>query len=242
MRLRLRHPRFRLQKKRLNSEDHWLRLRLRRRPLPVLPLRSLSRLVSLMESPSVLQRRLKKRSRAEFINKIEELTKHGEWRVVENVRKQLNELKAQNSDIKPMKQEALKTRQSKEESQRDMGRFLNLGIDFIQHDETIMLPHLQQFVGYQTAHKLHHPFGPIRAQMYPPNNGLKSDNQVGPSGIPDPNLSAEEAFGVYSTQPLDVNREIADKRARFAEARRMRKGLIKIKSMRSACGIKLSRP
>ncbi|XP_073047181.1 uncharacterized protein [Primulina eburnea] len=223
MRLRLRHPRFRLQKKRLNSEDHWLRLRLRRRPLPVLPLRSLSRLVSLMESPSVLQRRLKKR-------------------VVENVRKQLNELKAQNSDIKPMKQEALKTRQSKEESQRDMGRFLNLGIDFIQHDETIMLPHLQQFVGYQTAHKLHHPFGPIRAQMYPPNNGLKSDNQVGPSGIPDPNLSAEEAFGVYSTQPLDVNREIADKRARFAEARRMRKGLIKIKSMRSACGIKLSRP
>ncbi|XP_075507802.1 uncharacterized protein LOC142544655 isoform X2 [Primulina tabacum] len=47
--------------------------------------------------------------------------------------------KSKRSSKKILKKRALKTRQSKEESQRDMGRFLNLGIDFIQHDETIKL-------------------------------------------------------------------------------------------------------
>ncbi|XP_075517062.1 uncharacterized protein LOC142551621 [Primulina tabacum] len=185
----------------------------------------------------------KKRSRAEFNDEIEELTKCGDLLrlKVENVRKQYNKLKAENSDLKAMKQEALETRQRKEEPQRYMGRFLNLGMDFIQHDETIMLPHRQPFVVDQTAHKLYPPFGPIRTQVYPPNNGLESVNRTGPSGIPDLNLTAEQAFGVDSTQPLDENQERADKRARFAEARRMRKGIIKIKSMRSACGIKIPR-
>ncbi|KZV33146.1 hypothetical protein F511_18162 [Dorcoceras hygrometricum] len=185
----------------------------------------------------------KKRSTAEFIDMIEELTEHGDLlRVkVENARKQYNELKSLNSDLKAMKQVALKTRQIEEGPQREMGRFLNLGMDFIQRDETIMVPHRQPFVADQTAYKIHDCFGPIITQTYSPTNGLDSVNSVGPSGIPDLNLTAEEAFEVDSIQPFDVNREIADRRARFAEARRMRRGIIKIKSMRSACGIKLPR-
>ncbi|KAL2538189.1 uncharacterized protein Fot_19580 [Forsythia ovata] len=52
---------------------------------------------------------------------------------------------------------------------------------------------------------------------------------------PDLNIHAqEETFGLYSSQPLDINRVIAfaDKRARFAEARRMRREIMKAKLMK----------
>ncbi|KAL0347497.1 UNVERIFIED_CONTAM: hypothetical protein Scaly_1765700 [Sesamum calycinum] len=71
-------------------------------------------------------------------------------------------------------------------------------------------------------------------QHYRVDMWLGSVNHVGPLGI-DLNIPAEEALGMDPSQPLDTGRVTADKRARFAEARRKRRGIIKIKNMRSAC-------
>ncbi|KAL2512882.1 Mating-type protein MAT-1 [Abeliophyllum distichum] len=53
---------------------------------------------------------------------------------------------------------------------------------------------------------------------------------------PDLNIPAQETFGLYSSQPLDINRVIAfaDKRTRFAEARRMRREIMKAKLMKKS--------
>ncbi|KAL0351760.1 UNVERIFIED_CONTAM: hypothetical protein Scaly_1564700 [Sesamum calycinum] len=53
-----------------------------------------------------------------------------------------------------------------------------------------------------------------------------------PCGPPDLNISAEGGA-------LDMSSGIADRRARCAEARRRRRGIMKIKAMRRACGIRL---
>ncbi|KAL2522332.1 uncharacterized protein Fot_26255 [Forsythia ovata] len=84
----------------------------------------------------------------------------------------------------------------------------------------------------QINDKIHYPFIP----MAPSSNGLGNINHVGPVRVPDLNISAEEAFGLDPSQPLDINRDLADKRARFAEARRLRRGIIKIKMMKSGLG------
>ncbi|KAL6493033.1 hypothetical protein OROGR_032792 [Orobanche gracilis] len=81
--------------------------------------------------------------------------------------------------------------------------------------------------------------GPVTAQYYVPYNGLGPVHGVGPVGIPDLNISAGEAFGFDPSQPLGAIRVVDDRRALFAEARRMRKEIIRIKCMRRACGIEL---
>lgn len=86
----------------------------------------------------------------------------------------------------------------------------------------------QPLAADQTAQECQESFGPIAAQSQPSDDGLASVNQGGPRGF-DLNLPAEEAFGVDVYGPLDV---IADRRARFAEARRKRIGIIKTKSSR----------
>ncbi|XP_073128951.1 uncharacterized protein [Henckelia pumila] len=186
----------------------------------------------------------KKRSREKYNNMIEGLMECGDLLRGElgKVRSYYNELRNYNSELKAMKLQILKTCPNKEDSQMETIGFTNLVVEPTQHYRMTMLTHRQPFIADPTAPKFKHSFGPITApkigSFY---NGLEPVNRVGPAIIPDLNLSAEEAFGVDASQPLDVDIALADKRVRFAEARRMRRGIIKIKSMRSACGIKLPR-
>ncbi|KAL0366029.1 UNVERIFIED_CONTAM: hypothetical protein Sradi_3493000 [Sesamum radiatum] len=161
----------------------------------------------------------KKRSKQEYIDMIEGLTQ----------RKDL--LRGVLNTSCPRKEE---------EEQMETGGGMNLGVELTQHYRVDMVPHQQPFIQDPMAQNFHqYPlFGPIATQFYSSNSGLGSVNHVGPLGI-DLNIPAEEALGVDPSQPLDAGRVIADKRARFAEARRKRRGRIKIKNMRSACGIKL---
>ncbi|KAK4434623.1 hypothetical protein Salat_0625100 [Sesamum alatum] len=187
----------------------------------------------------------KKRSKQEYIDMIEGLTQRkdllrGE---IENVKKYYNKLKAYNSELNAIKQEVLNTYPRKKEGQMETGGGVNLGAELTQHYRVDMVAHQQPLIQDPMAQNFHqYPlFGPIGATQFysSSNSGLGSVNHVGPLGI-DLNIPAEEALlGVDPSQPSDAGREIADKRARFAEARRKRRGIIKIKSMRSACGIKL---
>ncbi|XP_052202755.1 uncharacterized protein LOC127808309 isoform X2 [Diospyros lotus] len=54
------------------------------------------------------------------------------------------------------------------------------------------------------------------------SSGLGMVNRVGPQGIPDLNVAAEETCMMDASQPLDHGRAFADKRARAAQARRRR--------------------
>ncbi|PIM97915.1 hypothetical protein CDL12_29609 [Handroanthus impetiginosus] len=115
---------------------------------------------------------------------------------------------------------------------------INLGMELTQHYRIDMVHHQQPSIADPTAQNFPYPYGPIAAQFFPSINGLGSVNQVGPLGF-DLNIPAEEAFGEEPSQPLDLNMALADQRARCAEARRKRRGILKIKAMRHACGIKL---
>ncbi|KAL2522244.1 uncharacterized protein Fot_26167 [Forsythia ovata] len=137
---------------------------------------------------------------------------------------------------KKSKKRALTTCLKKE----GMNKFWNLEMNLAQHYQITTVAHHQQFILDQMAmgsssqinDKIHYPFIP----MAPSSNGLGNINHVGPVRVPDLNISAEEAFGLDPSQPLDINRDLADKRARFAEARRLRRGIIKIKMMKSGLG------
>ncbi|KAL2241960.1 UNVERIFIED_CONTAM: hypothetical protein Sindi_0314000 [Sesamum indicum] len=183
-------------------------------------------------------------SKQEYIDMIEGLTQRkdllrGE---IENVKKYYNKLKAYNSELKAIKKEVLNTScpRKEEEKQMETGGGMNPGVELTQHYRVDMVPHQQPYIQDPMGQNFHqYPlFGPIATQFYSSNSGFGSVNHVGPLGI-DLNIPAEEALGVDPSQPLDAGRVIADKRARFAEARRKRRGIIKIKNMRSACGIKL---
>ncbi|KAL2499341.1 Uncharacterized protein Adt_24891 [Abeliophyllum distichum] len=180
----------------------------------------------------------KKRTREKYMEIIEGLTQRrdllkGE---VENVRNYYNKLKAHNLELKSMKQKALTTCLKEE----GMNKFWNLEMNLAQQYQITAVAHHQQFIldqmtmgsSSQISDKIHYPFIP----MAPSSNGLGNINHVGPVRVPDLNISAEETFGVDPSQPLDINRDPAAKRARFAEARRLRKGIIKTKMMRSGLG------
>lgn len=86
---------------------------------------------------------------------------------------------------------------------------------------------------YRQARDCQYTSGPIAAHLQPSDDGLGLINNGGPLGI-DLNLPAEEAFGMELYRPLDVSKTmIVDKRARFAEARRKRIGIMKTKSSRN---------
>ncbi|CAA2963794.1 Hypothetical predicted protein [Olea europaea subsp. europaea] len=190
----------------------------------------------------------KKKTKENYMEVIDGLTKRrdllkGE---VENVRNHYNKLKAYNMKLKSMKEKALTTCLINEGSHMGMSSFLNFEMNLAQHYQITAVPHHQPFnldqmatgsssSSSQIRESIHYPFIP----MAPSSNGLEHVNQVGPVGLPDLNLSPEEAFVVEPSQPLDVNRDLAGKRARFAEARRLRRGIIKIKLTRS--GVKTLR-
>lgn len=109
-----------------------------------------------------------------------------------------------------------------------MSKFLNFEMHLAQHYQITAVAHQQPVNLDQTASG---PSKQISEKIhYPSSNGLCHINQVGPVGLPDLNLSPEEAFGM---EPTYVNKDLADKRARFAEARRLRRGIIKNRSMKS---------
>ncbi|KAK6115213.1 hypothetical protein DH2020_007482 [Rehmannia glutinosa] len=179
-----------------------------------------------------------KRSREEYMDMIEELTKRrnllrGE---IENVTKYYNKLNTHNSELKARKQEVLNSCIRKEEPEMEIRLEMNLGMELTQNHQFSVAPHQQPLFADE---KFQNSLGPITAQFYSSYSGLGSVHHVGPLGIPDLNIAAGEVFGVDPYQPLDVSRDLSDRRARFAEARRRRSGIIKIKSMRRACGIKL---
>ncbi|XP_057766094.1 uncharacterized protein LOC130986646 isoform X2 [Salvia miltiorrhiza] len=154
----------------------------------------------------------KKRSREDYLDMIEGLTQRKELLSgeIENVKKYYNKLKAYNSQLKAMKQEAFNSGLRRENS--EMG--------LIQHYRMLQPDPTAQCGS-----------GPIAAHLQPSDYGLGSANNGGPLEI-DLNLPAEEAFGgVELYRPSDA---AANRRARYAEARRKRIGIIKTKSNRSA--------
>lgn len=101
-----------------------------------------------------------------------------------------------------------------------------------QHHRIKTEAHHQPLAVDQTAQECKDSFGPVAAQLQPSDDGVASVNQGVPRGF-DLNLPAEEAFGVDVYRASDVSRAIADRRARFAEARRKRIGIMKTKSSRT---------
>lgn len=140
----------------------------------------------------------------------------------------------------PIFKQVLNSCPRKEDPKVEISSDRNLGVELSQHHQISVEPqrHPQPLAADLMAEKFQHSSGLITTQFHSSYNGLGS---VGPFGIPDLNISAEEAFGVDQSQPLDTSRAFTDRRARFAEARRRRMDIIKIKSMRSACGIKFPR-
>ncbi|KAG8377925.1 hypothetical protein BUALT_Bualt08G0084200 [Buddleja alternifolia] len=207
---------------------------------PVTPL-SFSPSESDEKSRHALKKCSKIRPREEYIDMIEELTQRRDLLKGEiaNVTKYYNKLNAYNSQLKSMKQEVLNSCHKKEKPELAITAGMNIGGELTHNHQKCVVAHQQPLIVDQMAETFQYSIGPLTAQFYSSNNGLGPVNDVGPLGIPDLNLSAEEVFVVDASQPLDMSRVLADRRARFAEARRRRKGIIKIKSMRSACGIKL---
>lgn len=177
----------------------------------------------------------KKMSRGEYMEMIEELSQRrdllrGE---IENVTIYYNKMIAQNSQLKAMKQEVLNSWPRKEEPKLDGSVAIEL-IPRINEMSVENETHPQPLVEDQRVEIFQSSFG------FGHINGLGSINHVGPIWIPDLNVSAEE---MDPNQPLDRRSSssvFADRRTRFAEARRRRMD-IRVKSMRAPCFFKFPR-
>ncbi|KAL3634346.1 hypothetical protein CASFOL_021400 [Castilleja foliolosa] len=136
-------------------------------------------------------------------------------REVENAKRHYDKLKAYNSELKAMKQKVINNFPIKEEPQ-------NYRIN--------MAPHQQLLITNPTAQQIfQYPIGSIQTRLYSTNDEAPSGDHVGPLLI-DLNFPAIEAC----EEPFDSGNVIAaDQRARFAEARRRRRRLMKAKSMRN---------
>ncbi|KAL8514715.1 hypothetical protein ACS0TY_013698 [Phlomoides rotata] len=161
-----------------------------------------------------LKRRSRKRSKEKYTAMIEELTQRRDLlrEEIGNVTNYYDNLIAYNSELKAMKEEVLNSDQIKEEPKLEISRYGNVGVELRQGKPS------QPLVSDQ---KIHLSVGPPQF-----DNGLEP---VGPFGIPDLNISAAEE----SNSILSYHYQ-TDRRARFAEARRRRMDIIKIKIMRGA--------
>ncbi|KAK4390792.1 hypothetical protein Sango_2142500 [Sesamum angolense] len=177
-----------------------------------------------------LKKSSKRRSKEQYVDMIEELTQRrdllrGE---IENVTKYYNKLNAYNLQLKALKQEVLNSCIKEEDPETETSRLVNLGLQSTHHNQIGVAPQQQQpLVADEMAEKFEHSLGPITTQFY---SGLGPVSRH--VGLPDLNISAEGGA-------LDMSSGIADRRARCAEARRRRRGIMKIKAMRRACGIRL---
>nr|GLL18122.1 uncharacterized protein LOC109149723 [Ipomoea trifida] len=190
------------------------------------------------------RKRAKKKSREEWLSNIEELKQSKETltQELENVMIYYNSLKAYNLKLKAMKEgELRRTSHEREEPKMEMTRRSvssfgpsNLAQYNPQEQQPVALEMRSGLGACQTfmcelgqLDKRHSAYGLGMA-----NHG------VGPLGIPDLNLPAEQISGgtVDSPQPYDLQRLWADPKARYAEARRNRKFLNSVK-IRKASGL-----
>ncbi|GFQ02804.1 hypothetical protein PHJA_002424300 [Phtheirospermum japonicum] len=178
------------------------------------------------ESDQKSKHNSKKRLREDNIERLTR-TRDVLRREVENAKKHYDKLNAYNSELKAMKKEVINNFPRKEETQVEISGRVNIGADLTQNYRISMAPHQQPLI--TTVQQIfQYPIGQIQTRLYSSNDGAPSADQAGPLGI-DLNFPAIEAY----EEPFDASKAIADQRARFAEARRQRRGLMKAKSMRN---------
>ncbi|CAK9178416.1 unnamed protein product [Ilex paraguariensis] len=207
---------------------------------PVTPL-SFSPSESDEKSKKAPRKNSKKRSREEWLEIIDGLTQRRELLKgeVETVRNYYNKLKATNVELKAKKQE-LSSCLKKETPHLEINKRLNFGRELGQPSSSYRVEYENQpyqiptvilqrpYITDQKAfasQKSESGLDWVKLQIAPlltPNSGLHWSDHAGPPGIPDLNVSAEETMGIRSSQPLDLNRVLADIRAKAAEARRSR--------------------
>lgn len=144
----------------------------------------------------------KKKGKEELMGIIQELTQSrdilkGE---VERVRNYYNQLQIHNTELKAWKQKILV---KKEEKFKKIS-LKNNGVSFGQHFGISSYEQQQQQQYYAMNQYPHHQqYG----QLFPSSSSAQSASSlrqpIGPRGIPDLNVSAEEAFGVDTFQPSD---------------------------------------
>lgn len=94
---------------------------------------------------------------------------------------------------------------------------VEVNLEIAQHNR---VSHSTPLIEDPTVHEFQHTFGPITSQLY----------NVGPLGFDLNVLPADEALVMERSRPYDAIKAINDQRARSAEARRKRKGIMKTKS------------
>ncbi|XP_019153208.1 PREDICTED: uncharacterized protein LOC109149723 [Ipomoea nil] len=193
------------------------------------------------------RKRTKKKSREEWLSNIEELKQSKETltQELENVMIYYNSLKTYNLKLKAMKEgELLRTSHEREEPKMEMTRRSvtsfgqsNLAQYNRQEQQPIALEMRSGLRACQTAQTFMCELGQLDQRHSSYGLGM-ANHGVGPLGIPDLNLPAEQISGgtVDSPQPYDLQRLWVDPKARYAEARRNRKILNSTK-MRKASGL-----
>lgn len=201
------------------------------------------------ESDDKTQQSLKivpKKTREELLETINELVEAREslTRALERVKGYHNSLEVNNKVLKAKQQELqfLESEPNNEQSKKS----LNLGMELNQNKtpfpfllENHHQPHLQ-FLSQQQQQKhfifpnsfknFQYPCNQTHPLPPPPPLVVRANvNHVGPSGIPDLNVSADEAFDAEYLQPSDRNVQGLEdgNRARAAEARKRR--MIRVK-------------
>ncbi|GER47437.1 mating-type protein MAT-1 [Striga asiatica] len=119
----------------------------------------------------------------------------------------------------------------KEELRMETSGRVSFGADLTRDYRVSVPPHHRPYIPDPTA-QFHYTVGPIQARAHASNDGPRYANHVSPLEI-DLNFPPAEDFGLDLSDPLDAGRAVTDKRARFAEARRKRRGLMRSKSMRN---------
>nr|GMC54900.1 Peptide chain release factor 1 like [Ipomoea batatas] len=190
------------------------------------------------------RKRAKKKSREEWLSNIEELKQSKETltQELENVMIYYNSLKAYNLKLKAMKEgELRRTSHEREEPKMEMTRrsVSSFGPSSLaQYNPQEQQPvALEMRSGLGACQTFMCELGQLDQRHSSYGLGM-ANHGVGPLGIPDLNLPAEQISGgtVDSPQPYDLQRLWVDPKARYAEARRNRKILNSIK-IRKASGL-----
>ncbi|CAA0813358.1 Unknown protein [Striga hermonthica] len=106
---------------------------------------------------------------------------------------------------------------------------VSFGADLTRDYRVSVAPHHQPYIPDPTVQQEFHS---IQARAHESNDGPRYADNVSPLQI-DLNFPPAEALGLDSSDPVDAGRAVTDKRARFAEARRIRRGLMRSRYMRN---------
>lgn len=196
-------------------------------------------------SKQSLKSNSKKRTKEEWLEIIDGLNHNRELLrgELDSVRSKHFKLNAINLELKAKKQELSFSQKTEKPPQLGINGGWNLGLQLDHHYQmTMFAPHQkqqQQFLMDQAA-QISGRFQDLYGQRIPmgssPYNGLSLINQMGPRGIPDLNVCAEETFvlGPTSSQPLDLmSRVLMDNNSRFRAAEARRRRMMKIKEVKN---------